>query len=135
MGYGSGKGPFPKPAESTAGVFGCLIGCASYAQGDPETQASIQPMIGGGIEICEKPKPPKLETHCDKDYKPKNCSIYDPNCDNKVQPPGLPIPKRIGAGAIVGASVKSDGRICMQFGIFGSAPIPLPSIDLGGISE
>ena len=73
------------------------------------------------------------KTSCDKP-KPKDYGMYDPNCDDKVQPPGLPIPKSMSIGAIVGVSVKSDGRKCMQFGLFGSLPL-VPSIDLGNLSE
>lgn len=128
------KGP---QRGSNVGVFGCLVGCLGYAQGDSEPQASLQPTIGGGIEICEKPKPkstPKPEENCDMP-KPKDCGIYDPNCNDQVQPPGLPIPTRFKAGLFIGMSMKSDGRICMQFGLFGAPPIPLPSLELGGISE
>jgi RHS repeat-associated protein len=131
LGRAGGVTSYSQP--STVGVFGCLIGCASYAQGDPETQASIGPTVGAGIEICEAPKPVKPKTMCDKTDKPKptDCGIYDPKCDNKVQPPGLPINGKL--GLVVGVSIKSNGRICMQFGVFGSAP--LPSIELGGLSE
>jgi hypothetical protein len=137
LGLGRAGGVTSYTQPSTVGVFGCLVGCVSYAQGDPEPQASIQPTIGGGIEICEKLKPKKPVMQCDKDYKPKptNCGIYDPKCDNVVQPPALPIPKAIGLGAFVGISIKGDGRVCMQYGVFTSAPIPLPSVDLGGLSE
>ena len=34
------------------GVFGRLIGCASFEEGDTETQISLQPAIGGGLSFC-----------------------------------------------------------------------------------
>ena len=126
-GYIPGRNP-----GSTVSVFGCLIGCVSSPlDGSTGSQASMEPTLGGGIEICEKPKPQPKPDKCNKP-KPKNCGIYDPNCDNQVQPPGLPVPT--GLGFIVGASVKKDGRICLRFGLFGEASL-VPSVELGGFDE
>ena len=111
-------------------VFGCVGVCASsQIDGSQPPQGSIEPTLGGGIEICDAPNPSKAP--CDKS-KPKNCGMYDPNCDNQMQPPGVPLPT--GLGFIVGGSIKSDGRICIRIGLFGEIPL-IPSIDLGSIYE
>jgi RHS repeat-associated protein len=126
-GYIPGRSP-----GSTMSVFGCLIGCVSSPlDGSTGPQASMEPSLGGGFEICEKPKPRPNPNQCDKP-KPKNCGIYDPNCDNQIQPPGIPVPT--GIGFIVGASIKKDGRLCLRFGLFGEAPL-VPSVELGDLDE
>ena len=136
MGYGTGKGPFPKPMPSRTSVFGCMIGCVSSpidGKGGA-SQASLEATLGGGIEICEDQAPKQCKAPQPK--KPKySCGIYDPNCDDKVQPPDLPIPtRRVGLGYLVGASVKQDGRICIRMGLFGSLPF-VPSIEKGDLDE
>jgi RHS repeat-associated protein len=128
LGLLGGGGLVSAPRVTGAGVFGCMIGCIGFVQGDPEPQVSIEPALGGGIEICTKPKvAPKIE--CDEE--PKDCGMYDPNCDNKWQA-GLPV-KPDKFGLVLGVSIKEGGEICAQVGLFIS--LPLPSVDLGGISE
>ncbi|MFR0690919.1 RHS repeat-associated core domain-containing protein [Enterobacterales bacterium AE_CKDN230030158-1A_HGKHYDSX7] len=116
------------PPKLSVGTFGCLVGCLGFSSTDSEPQASIQSTIGGGIEICELPKEP---TSCTVQEASKDCGIYDPNCDNKLQPPGLPLPGKVGLG--IGVGFKRNGSFCTQIGFFGS--LPLPSYELGGISE
>jgi RHS repeat-associated protein len=134
LGLMGSRGVTPSTPRSTVSVFGCLIGCVSTPlNGNTGPQASIEATVGSGIEICEIPKPKK--PGCGDEPKPKSCGIYDPKCDNKTQPPGLPIPRRSGIGAIVGASMKADGTICIRYGLFASPPLPLPSLELGDLSE
>jgi hypothetical protein len=123
---GGGAGAYRKKQD--ANVFGCIFGCISSPinnYGDP--QGSLEPVIGGGIEICDsKPEP----TSCPVP-KEGGCGPYDPNCDNTFQPPGPPLPLRM--GYIVGASMKRDGRICVRLGLF--VELPLPSYELGSVYE
>ena len=131
MGYGhsgtsGGSGKSPQ-----TNVFGCIVGCVrSPTDGSSEPQASVEPTVGGGFEVCERPSEPMS---CPAPRPTLGCGIYDPNCDDTWQYPGLSAPRRYG-GFIVGMSVKRDGRICFQIGVFGSLPY-LPSYDLGGIYE
>lgn len=131
MGGGAGNSRIPQQTN----VFGCLVGCVSSpVDGSSGPQASFEPTIGGGIEICDK-NPPKPKDSCDQKKpkkKPGQCGIYDPNCDNQIQPPGVPVPT--GLGFIFGASVKSDGRICVRIGLFAELPL-FPSLDLGALDE
>jgi len=139
MGFGGGgaaggtsKG-IPKSTSGKAAevnVFGCIVGCLrSPINGSSEPQASLEPTVGGGIEICENPAERKS---CPMPKPVGGCGMYDPNCDNTWQYPGVPAPRNIG-GFLIGVSIKRDGRVCFQYGLFGSAP--LPSYDLGGIYE
>lgn len=133
MGYGTGTGPFPKAESQTVNVFGCMGACVSSpiaGGGDP--QVSLEPVLGGGVEICTDPKQATPDSQCDA-LKPGNRGVNDPNCDNKIQPPGVPMPRSIGVGYILGASVKRGGRICYRIGFFGE--IPGPSLDLGSMYE
>jgi RHS repeat-associated protein len=131
MGGGSavnkGKGP------PTIGVFGCVgIACVGSTTQDSEAQVSLEATLGGGIEICDPPKPTPAPLACTK--RCNSGGIYDRKCDDQAQPPGIPMPRRWG-GLFLGPSFKADGRFCLRIGVFGAPPIPLPSIDLGGLSE
>jgi hypothetical protein len=123
---GGGAGASRKKQDGS--VFGCILGCiSSPITGGGNPQVSLEPTIGGGIEICDrKPEPSSCEVP-----KRKNCGMYDPNCDNTIQPPDIPLPLRM--GLVIGASVKRDGRFCVRFGLFAS--LPLPSVDLGDLEE
>jgi RHS repeat-associated protein len=119
------------PPDGRPGVMGCLLGCVSYVDGDPDAQASISPSIGGAFMYCEKPKPKNIcET---EEVKPaeEGCGMYDPNCDNNTQP-SVSI-TRFGFG--IGGSRNPDGTFCVIIGPFVSYPIISPSFNLGGISE
>jgi len=126
MGQGNYKGAVSGPMKTTSGqaadvrVFGCMLGCMrSSIFGNSAPQVSLEPTLGGGIEICEPKPEPKS---CPAPKPKKNCGIYDPNCDNQLQPPSVPLPKRV--GYIMGVSIQNDGRFCIQAGLFGSAPLP-----------
>jgi RHS repeat-associated protein len=122
----------PNSGDTRYGVFGCVGGCASYTQGDSEAQASMSPTLGGGVMFCS-PKPEK-ESICeneDNDAPPKDCGMYDPNCDNNIQP-SVSV-TRLGLG--FGAVVNDDGSACILLGPFASYPIISPSYNLGGIYE
>jgi RHS repeat-associated protein len=108
--------------EPSIGAFGCMgLACISGNTRDDGAQMSVELTFGSGIEICDPPPPP-----------PPNNSCLRPSVS--VQPPGVPVPRRLG-GLFVSPSVRSDGRVCIRLGVFGSPPIPLPSIDLGGMGS
>jgi RHS repeat-associated protein len=131
MGYGRHGSSAGAGRPPQTNVFGCIVGCLrSPTDGSSETQASLEPTVGGGFEVCERPEEPKS---CPVPKPVEGCGIYDPNCDNTWQYPGLPMPRRYG-GFIIGASIKRDGRLCFQFGLFGSLPL-IPSLDLGDVYE
>jgi RHS repeat-associated protein len=119
--------PGPGRGGGRVGVFGCLIGCVSFTQGNTGAQASLQPTIGGGLSICSAPKEPKPSC---EDEEEKNCGIYDPNCDNDlnfgISPPGR-------AGVFLSLSFNEDGSICVNIGPH--AGLPGPSVGLGGLPE
>ena len=124
MGGGSAvnKGP------PTIGVFGCIgVVCVGSTTQDSEAQVSLEGALGGGIEICD-PAPPTPEENMCK----KPCGFYDRKCTNKLQPPGIPVPTRFG-GLFIGPGFKRDGRFCVRIGPHMS--VPLPTLELGGISE
>jgi uncharacterized protein RhaS with RHS repeats len=122
---GNGKGPQPMP---TFGFFGCVgVACVGSQTSDSEAQASIEVALGGGIEICDPPPPPPEENMCKK-----SCGFYDRNCTTLGQPPGIPISRKYG-GLFFGPGFKRDGRFCVRIGPHMS--VPLPTIDLGGISK
>jgi len=129
----------PRPGQGGGrfGVFGCLIGCLSYTQGDRTTQASLEPTIGGGIMICTA-KPAKEEEvqGCGSEPK-KDCGMYDPNCDNDISG-GIAMPGTgaLGrSGAVLGMSVNPDGSMCVNVGLFGGFSIFSGSLHLGDIDE
>ena len=127
-----GRGGFPSMAGrgvGRAGVFGCLIGCVSYTDGDSEAQASLEPTIGGGFLICGPKKEKRKKTDsCEIDE--ENRSLYDPNGDNVVEfSPGY-APK----GAGIGVSLGRDGKHCVAVGLFTGISVPV-SINLGNLSE
>lgn len=133
-GGGSRNQGYWRPANAGVtryGVFGCLVGCASYTSGDAETQASLSPTIGGGLMICSpKPEP---DTSCSDDSPPKpeeGCGIYDPNCDNTTNW-GMSPPGRM--GAIISVNRNQDGTVCINIGPH--VGLPGPSVGLGGLSE
>jgi hypothetical protein len=135
MGFGGGHhsnqvGDRSKPDMGPRiGVFGCLLGCASWTEGDSQTQASVSPTIGGGIMICEKT--PKQPESCPAETPPQNCGMYDPNCDNSVTWGMSTSPK----GAGIGVSTNSDGTFCIVLGPFMAWPLAGPNWNLGGLSE
>jgi len=123
--------PGPGRSGGRVGVFGCLIGCVSFLQGDSEAQASLQPTIGGGITICGPPKQSGESCQDEKnDGKEKDCGIYDPNCNNEMNF-GVSPPSR--AGFFISLSFNQDGSVCVNVGPH--TGIPGPSIGLGGLSE
>ena len=128
------KGPGVNSGQTSSfGFFGCVGGCVSSA-GGKGPQASLEATLGGGFEICEdKPASKPCEA---PPKKPKySCGMYDPNCDDTVQPPDIPVPtRRVGLGYVVGIAIKRDGRICLRFGLFGTIPF-IPSIELGDLEE
>jgi len=116
-----------------AGVFGCIGGCVSYLQGDNDAQGSISPTIGGGLMACgPSPKPANSDNEniCKNENVSDDCGIYDPNCDNNMQPS---ISHRVGLG--IGYARNNDGSHCMLIGPFTSFPMISPSLNLGSMSE
>ena len=135
MSRSRGRTP-PNPNNGgRTGVFGCLLGCASYIEGDPEAQLSISPSLGGGFMLCSKPRIPDPQPpSCPADEEPqppKNCGMYDPNCDNSIDPAA----SFTRGGAGLGLSRNPDGSFCVLIGPFVSAPLISPTINLGGTSE
>jgi len=122
--------PGPGRGSGRVGVFGCLIGCVSFTQGDSEAQASMQPTIGGGLSLCSAPKEPEPSCEDEKEEE-KDCGIYDPNCDDElnfgVSPPGR-------AGFLLSLSFNEDGSVCVNVGPHAGLPVA-PSVGLGGLSE
>ena len=117
------------------GVFGCIIGCVSYTQGDRAAKASIESTVGGGLMVCS-PKKDDEPKQCDTEPK-KDCGMYDPNCDNSVGV-GVSIPGRgnLGkSGAVIGMQKNSDGSKCVLIGLFGGTSVVSGSIQLGDIDE
>tara|TARA_R110002072_G_scaffold297959_1_gene471313 strand:+ start:25007 stop:25612 length:606 start_codon:yes stop_codon:yes gene_type:complete len=113
-----------------AGVFGCLIGCASFTEGDADAQVSVSASLGGGFMLCSSPE----ETNsCEVEPvdEERDCGLFDPNCDNNVQPSASITRGGIGAGLIR----NDDGSFCILIGPFVSFPIISPSIDVGDYSE
>ncbi|AEG92353.1 Ig-like domain repeat protein [Ramlibacter tataouinensis] len=113
-GSGSGAAQRRSPAFS---VFGCLVGCATYGTHDTSTQYSAELTVGGGMEICDPPPPPPPP--------PQMCSKNDGVA--QVQPPGIPVPKKLG-GAFIGIGFKSGGRFCLRIGPHATVPFT-PSFD------
>ena len=100
----------------TVGVFGCVgLACLSANVGDTRPSMSLEPTLGGGLEICSPTPPP--ETMCEK------------NNNSTWQPPGIPVPERYG-GLFIGPSIKRNGQFCVKLGPHMSIPM-IPSIDLG----
>jgi len=125
---GSGSGAAHRSGSPTWGFFGCIVlGCVSSQSTDSQPQLSLALALGGGIEFCDPPSPPPPEIVCKRP-----CGIYDRNCDNQFQPPGIPIPSKFG-GLFFGPGFKRDGRFCFRIGPHFSAP--LGSLDVGGMSE
>ncbi len=124
--YEEAKANNPLPAHTPngrIGVLGCLIGCASFIQGDSQTKASMAPMIGGAIMICEKKKP--------KECSNKEPSFYDPKGDDSVNFSPSFTPK----GAGFGITINSDGSVCFLIGPFISTSIIPVSVELGTFDE
>jgi RHS repeat-associated protein len=136
MGLMGGRGPGVRSGHTSSfGFFGCVGACVSSTGGNGP-QASLEPTLGGGFEICEDQPSVPCETKPKKPKKKKySCGMYDPNCDDEIQPPDVPIPtRRVGLGYIIGLTIKKDGRVCIRFGLFGSIPF-IPSIELGDLEE
>ena len=117
----------------TMGVFGCGIGCASFMNTDTETQLSMEATLGGGVTVCFSPKD-SLRTDDSQpscDDEPKDCGMYDPNCDNELLSPSLSPPGKL--GVLVSASLGKNGGYCMNFGPH--TGLPLPGVSLGGTRE
>lgn len=125
---GNGK---PGNGPPVIGVVGCIgIACVSSTPRDSAAQLSLELALGGAIEICDPPRPKAEIGTCPN---PKRCGRFDRNCDDVVQPPGFPIPKRLG-GVFVSVAIKRDGRFCIRIGPHVSPPL-VPSIDVGGLDE
>ena len=117
LGLMGGGGASARRGSPTVSVFGCFgVGCAGFGTQDSSTQFSAELTLGGGIEICDPPRPKP---------DPQVCSITDGQA--QAQPPGIPLLKRIG-GAFIGPSLKSDGRFCVRVGPHVSVPFT-PSFD------
>jgi len=124
----------PSPySGGRSGVFGCLVGCVSYTEGDSEAQASLSPTLGGGFMVCSKPRPSQSES-CpinEEQTSPQDCGMYDPNCDNSINPSA----SFTRAGAGLGFAKNPDGSFCVLVGSFVSVPFIGSTVNLGGISE
>ena len=121
-----GGGAGPRRGSPTVGVFGCIgLACLTSTPQDSAPQLSMELTLGGGIEICDPPPPPKPVDSCKKPCD----SIY--GCDDVVQPPGLPLPKKFG-GLFIGPSIKKDGRSCLRIGPHVGVPL-VPSVDRGDL--
>ena len=121
----------PGNGSGRTGVFGCIVGCASYIEGDPEAQASLSPTLGGGFMVCSSPPEPNNENSCPVDKPEDGCGMYDPNCDNNFQPSGS-----VGrGGAGIGVQRNADGSVCVLIGLFVSGGFVSPTYNLGGLSE
>lgn len=108
----------------TVSAFGCaFFGCATGGPQDSDTQVSLELSVGGGIEICDGAPPPS-----ESSSNSQQCKATD-----KVQPPGVPVPKRFG-GLFLGPSVKRNGRFCLRIGPHISVPAT-PSLDIGGMRD
>ena len=116
VGRGSGR----------VGVFGCMVGCTSYIEGDANAKASLSPTIGGGLMICSSPK--NDEASCENK---ESGGMYDPNNDNSANFSPSFTPK----GAGIGVSMNKDGSVCVLIGPFISPALVPVSIDLGDINE
>lgn len=115
-GGGNHQGGYRLPV---IGPFGCVFGvCATSNNLSDEAQMSFELTVGGGLEICDAPKP-----------KPEPQSCERPKITDVVDPPGPPIPKRFG-GAFIGIGVKSDGSFCVRLGPHVSVPF-VPSLNMG----
>jgi len=122
----------PPTTRTRMGVIGCIGGCASYIDGDRDTQASLSPMIGSALMFCSEK--PATEESCEIESDPTppgGCGIYDPNCDNSVEP-GASISR---GGFGIGYSKNPDGSSCMMIGPFVGWPVVAPTIHLGDMSE
>ncbi len=126
---GGGGNHSGRQGPPTIGPFGCIgLACLSSTPQDSEAQMSLELTLGGGIEICDPPKPAPPKQSC-----PKQCGRFDQDCDDQPQPPGVPVPTRFG-GAFIGPSIKADGRMCVRIGPHISVPF-VPSLDLGGVKR
>lgn len=130
------RGRIPKQ-KIHIGVQGCLLGCASYIQGDSDAQLSFQPALGGAIKFCGEPKEKAAEEEsCDAPQEQKGCGLYDPNCDNKLSPLSSASPtgpRGTGlrtAGFLVSVSTEVNGSICVNIGPHAGLPVG-PSYNIG----
>jgi RHS repeat-associated protein len=106
------------PTRGRWGVFGCLIGCASFVQGDRTTQVSLSPTLGGGLMLCGPPVPVEDDN--------RSCPIppndfSDPRGDNAFGhgfglsgPTTSRTPARLG----LGIAENPDGSWCVLIGPF-----------------
>lgn len=131
-----GRNPGNAGRGGRVGVFGCILGCVSYTEGDDEAQGSISPTVGGGLMICSTPSndtPDNNDTQCSGNDSP---NMYDPaNDDELVISPSVTRGPSFGGrgGAGLGITINPDGSVCVNIGLFFS-PTPF-SISLGGLSE
>ncbi len=119
--------------QMSVGVFGCGIGCASFASDQRVAQASLETTLGGGVSICFSPRG-SVTTNVSKKKCGENsesCGIYDPNCDNRISSPSLSAPSKL--GFFVSGSKHPRGGYCVNLGPH--MGLPLPGISLGGIDE
>jgi len=123
-------GPRQPGKGGRLGVFGCIVGCVGYSDGDSEAQASMSMTIGGGISLCSPKKELKKTESCEVEKQNENCGVYDPNCDSSL---GFGAGPGGRAGVIVSYSASSDGSTCVYIGPH--AGYPSPVWNLGAISE
>jgi hypothetical protein len=122
----------PPTTRTRMGVIGCIGGCASYTDGDRDTQASISPMIGSALMFCSEKPVTGESCEIDSDpIPPGGCGLYDPNCDNSVEA-GASISR---GGLGIGYSKNPDGSSCVLLGPFVAWPVLAPTIHLGDMSE
>lgn len=112
--------------------FGCM-GLACVTGGMEPTSMSAELTLGGGIEICDPPPPPTPE--------PDTCrkndwgdGMYGTTQKPQVQPPGIPVPKKLGT-PFFSPGWKMSGQFCLRIGVFGALPFPTPSVDLGSLKN
>lgn len=78
------------------------------------------------------PSKPEPKNQCEDDESklPEgSCGIYDPNCDNNMQP-GISFTR---GGAGIGFQRNPDGTYCILIGPFMSVPLVSPTVNMGGL--
>jgi RHS repeat-associated protein len=132
---GSGSGAGARGPGPSIGPFGCMgIFCVGSSTQSP-LGFSVELTLGGGIEICDPPPPPPPEPEiCKKNDKYWERGMYGTTQKPDVQPPGIPVPKKLGT-PFFAPSWKKNGQFCLRIGVFGSLSFPTPSVDLGSLKN
>ena len=133
LGLGGGSPQGRSRGAPNVNSFGCM-GLACVTGGMEPTSMSAELTLGGGIEICDAPPPPPTP-------EPETCSknswgdgMYGTTQRPQVQPPGIPVPKRLGT-PFFSPGWKMSGQFCLRIGVFGALPFPTPSVDLGSFKN